>query len=76
LGIADEKFINQIAKTTQRTLKLNISLNDEITFDIIEIEKVISDLKLFIDELIKNISFKFDQNCSRPAGVSFNGQRG
>lgn len=63
LGIADEKFINQVAKSTQRTLKLNISLNDEIIFDHFEIEKVITDLQRFVDDLIRSISTKFDQNC-------------
>lgn len=60
LGIADEKFINQIAKTNKRTLKTNISLNDEIVYSTVEIEEVILNLKIFIDTLTKDISSRFD----------------
>lgn len=62
LGIADEKFMRQIANATKRTLKQTIRPNDEIVFSITEIEKIILDLKTFIDNLTKEISLKFEHS--------------
>jgi hypothetical protein len=51
LSIADEKFMNQISQSQARTLKKNISMNDELKFSPNEIEVIMSDMREFLKRI-------------------------
>jgi hypothetical protein len=55
LSIADEKFINQIKNTPQRTLKKTIAVNDDIQFTIEEINQVIANIKSFVRDIAEKL---------------------
>lgn len=51
LSIADEKFINQIAQTTQRTIKTSIKIDDELKFSPDEIEEIMNSMREFFNKV-------------------------
>jgi hypothetical protein len=55
MSVADDKFINQIRSTKQRSLKSQINLNDEILFTVEEINIAIQSMKLFFTDLNNSI---------------------
>lgn len=55
LSIADEKFINQIAECKLRTLKTNVSKNDDLKFTIEELDELAHNCKKFFRYLVDEI---------------------
>jgi hypothetical protein len=55
ISVADEKFMNQISRSSLRTIKASIELNDEIQFSIVEIEEIVTNIKAFIREISKKL---------------------
>jgi hypothetical protein len=55
LSIADDKFINQVSDAKLRTIKKEISQNDDLKFTIEELEQLAYSCKRFFRELVDGI---------------------
>lgn len=55
LAIADEKFINQVSDAKLRTLKTDVSQNDDLKFTIEELEQLSNSCKKFFRHLVDSI---------------------